>query len=103
MEAARYADRGMPGSVRKRDIEAKIEVQVAQRLVDLLHDAHPHSVALDVFDGWSEVSCADLDGPNALLGSALGFRELAVHRHFIERRGRFDVPQEVDCLDRHIG
>src|SRR5262245_3381179 len=67
-ETVRHADHGMTSPVGERLIAADEEIEIAERGIELLHDAHAQAVGLDELHGWDEVPGADLVGAAALLG-----------------------------------
>ena len=91
VESTGQADLGMAQAVGETTVGPEEQVQIAHRLIHLLHDTHPLAITLDVLDGGREVGCAYLVRPLALLGALLGLRELSPHGDVVERGRGFHV------------
>src|SRR5687768_1951380 len=66
-EAVWNADHRMAGPVRQRLVTSDEQIEITERLVNLLHHPHPEAIRLDEFHRRDEVPGANLVGPSALL------------------------------------
>src|SRR5262245_6600937 len=86
-ETVRDADDRMPRAIRQRLVASDEEIEIAERLVDLLHHAHAQPIRLNEFNRRDEVSRANLVGPAALLGPVLDLRQESGASDIGERGG----------------
>ena len=102
-ESAGHADLRMAHEVGEPEIAADEQIQITQRLVDLLHDAHAQAVRLDVLDGGNEACRAKRVRPATLLGREFHAVEISIQGEVIERGRGFCCEDEADRIRRDFG
>src|SRR5262245_32674952 len=86
-------------AVGQRLVAADEQIEIAERLIHLLHHARAVAIRLNEVDGGNEMSGANFVGPSALLRSVFHGRQDAGARRGVERRRRFRVADEIERLD----
>ena len=92
----------MTREVGQPEAAAHEQVQIAERLVDLLDDLHPQPVGLQVVDSRDEAGGAEAVGPAALFRRFPHAAELAVDRGHFEPGRHLGAHDETERAARHV-